>query len=527
MKLLPHFLPIAVGITSCLPISIAAGAELQNHPQRLGAWAEGRVISALWGERGESWSPKSRLPDFSYAGYHRGERPLPTRTAETSVKDFGAVGDGSTDDTIAFKKALSEAAGKVIAIPPGRYLITDILELRKSGTVLQGAGQEQTTIYVPIPLETIRSDTGATTTGIPTSNYSWSGGILWAKGRQSTRTLAKVTQSAFRGENVLHVDRFSNFKVGDAVRVALTEYDLDSLVLHLYADDPGDYSNLDGKLKLPALSAIVQDVDPQQGTITLDRPLRIDARLAWRPVLLEDVSSAEEIGIEHLTIEFPATAYLGHFNELGQNAIAFDDVRNSWVRNVTIKNADSGMFINGSSTTLEGILLLSDRRRHEPRNSSGHHGIILGGTDLLLTDFDFRTKFIHDITMTHGSAGNVVSNGRGEDLCFDHHKYANHANLFTDIDVGAGTNVFHSGGGAKLGRHCGAWTTWWNIRSEKPISYPLEWAPEMINLVGFKGEGIAVTAPHGRWFEAITPERMMPQDLYRAQLERRLGESNE
>jgi len=32
--------------------------------------------------------------------------------------------------------------------------------------------------------------------------------------------------------------------------------------------------------------------------------------------------------------------------------------------------------------------------------------------------------------MTRGSAGNVVRSGRGEDLTFDHHEYANHANLF-------------------------------------------------------------------------------------------------
>jgi hypothetical protein len=26
--------------------------------------------SALWGRTGEKWTPQSRLPDFSFAGYH-------------------------------------------------------------------------------------------------------------------------------------------------------------------------------------------------------------------------------------------------------------------------------------------------------------------------------------------------------------------------------------------------------------------------------------------------------------------------
>ncbi len=35
MKLLPHLLPIVVGITNCILISVAAGADLQNRPARL------------------------------------------------------------------------------------------------------------------------------------------------------------------------------------------------------------------------------------------------------------------------------------------------------------------------------------------------------------------------------------------------------------------------------------------------------------------------------------------------------------
>ncbi|NQT36278.1 MAG: hypothetical protein HQ581_02250, partial [Planctomycetes bacterium] len=150
----------------------------------------------------------------------------------------------------------------------------------------------------------------------------------------------------------------------------------------------------------------------------------------------------------------------------------------------------------------------------------------LGGTDQLLCDFDFRTKFLHDITVSSGSTGNVACNGRGEDLNFDHHKYANHANLFTNIDAGVGTNIFHSGGGAKLGRHCGAWTTWWNVRTERPVRFPAGWATDMINIIGVRSDAPSVTDADGRWFEVIAPERLRPADLYQAQLERRLGTGN-
>ncbi len=479
------------------------------------------AFSRLWGENGEAWDAAGRLTDFSYAGYHRGERPLPERPADVSVKDFGAVGDGQTDDTAALQRALREARGKVIALPAGRYVVTDILEIRDSGTVLRGAGPQQTVIYMPTPLEKIRSNMGATTGGRPTSNYSWSGGIVWAKGGFSGGRLSDVTAPARRGETTLSVESPKRFQVGDDVRLVLRDDERRSLTHHLYAGDPGDFSNL--RSVQPNWTARVAAVDRQEKRVTLDRPLRTDVRLEWNPTLYAAGGTVEEIGIEHLAFEFPVKPYKGHFTELGYNAIAYSGVRNGWIRNVEIRHADSGIFLGGANNTVTGVVLLSDRKRDRGRNATGHHGITLGGTDQLLADFDFRTKFIHDVTVSHGSAGNVAHNGRGEDLTFDHHKYANHANLFTNIDAGTGTNIFLSGGGAKLGRHCGAWTTWWNVRTERPVSFPAGWATEAINIVGVRSAGESVTGTETRWFEVIQPEQLNPDDLYEAQLKRRLS----
>jgi hypothetical protein len=479
------------------------------------------TTSLLWGRAGERWEPSGRLTDFSYAGYHRGERPLPELRADVNLRDFGAVGDGKTDDTAAFQRAVKEAGGKVIAVPPGRYVITDIIDLTGSGTVLQGAGPQQTTLYVPLPLEKIRSNMGATTGGRPTSNYSWSGGILWARGQEDSTLLARVTAPARRGETELVVDRAERFEVGDTIRLDQQDDDQGTMTAHQYGGDPSDFSNLQRVRQ--SWTARVVRVDRDAKRLVLDRPLRTDVRPAWQPMLYPARSSTEEIGIEHLAFEFPVEPYMGHFTELGYNAIAFSGVRNGWVRNVEIRHADSGMFIGGTNHTITGVVWVSDRRRDPERNATGHHGITLGGTDLLLSDFDLRTKFIHDITMTRGSAGNVVMDGRAEDVTFDHHKYANHANLFTDIDAGVGTNIFLSGGGARLGRHCGAWTTWWNIRTQRPVRFPAGWAPDRVNLVGVVSNDPSVTDAQGRWFEVIEPARLEPQNLYKAQLQRRLA----
>jgi hypothetical protein len=110
------------------------------------------------------------------------------------------------------------------------------------------------------------------------------------------------------------------------------------------------------------------------------------------------------------------------------------------------------------------------------------------------------------------------------DLCFDHHKRAPFANLFTDLDLDAGTRMYRSGGGADLGKHSGAWTTFWNIRAARPQSWPpSNFAPDRVNLVGVTTKDASIKDPEGRWFEALNPEALTPPDLHKAQLQRRLS----
>ena len=113
--------------------------------------------------------------------------------------------------------------------------------------------------------------------------------------------------------------------------------------------------------------------------------------------------------------------------------------------------------------------------------------------------------------------------GRGLDLALDHHKYAPHANLFTDLDLGQGSRMFQSGGGADLGRHSAAYETFWNIHARQPQSWPKGWGPDLMNLVGVRSNGTSETNRAGRWFEAIDPGVLKPANLYDAQRARRCG----
>jgi hypothetical protein len=92
-------------------------------------------------------------------------RTVQAKLRETvSVKDFGAVGDGVTDDTLAIQAALdsvdqfvgpfslfNEKRGGTIYVPPGRYVVSSTLTLR-SGTVLIGSGEDDAVFLSTIAL---------------------------------------------------------------------------------------------------------------------------------------------------------------------------------------------------------------------------------------------------------------------------------------------------------------------------------------------------------------------------------------
>ncbi len=473
------------------------------------------VPSGLWGRQGEAWTPQGRLPDYSWAGYRLGARPLPDAAVRSSVRDFGAKGDGQADDTAAFRRALEQAPEGALLVPAGRYLISDLLVLGRSRIVLRGEGPEKTFLVFPKTLSDVKPDWGATTTGQRTSNYSWGGGFLTLRGTDGGRALGRIEAPAARGERRLKIAEGSGLKPGDLIEIRQSDED-GSLVSHLYAGRPGDTSKL-----RTVRTSFVSPVESVEGTLlTLARPLRTDVDPRWKAELRSFEPDVTESGVEELAFEFPVAPYGGHFSELGWNPLAFQRVAHCWGRKLRVINGDSGPYLGGKFCTLQGIVLES-ARPPDRTGLTGHHGITAYGDDNLVEDFEIRHKYVHDLTVEH-SAGNVFRRGRAADLSMDHHKKAPHANLFTDLDLGVGSRPFRSGGGAALGLHSGAWGTFWNLRARKPLEPPPSgFGPDALNFVAFGPPG-AAKAPGGVWWEPLPPERLVPADLYLAQRERRL-----
>jgi hypothetical protein len=85
-----------------------------------------------------------------------GLQPAATGGAWLNVLDYGAVGDGVTDDAAAIQNAINgvlSAGGGVVYLPPGKYLIASGLKITDSNIALQGAGKDTTTIFGGIPVD--------------------------------------------------------------------------------------------------------------------------------------------------------------------------------------------------------------------------------------------------------------------------------------------------------------------------------------------------------------------------------------
>lgn len=471
---------------------------------------------------GERWTADSRLPDFSHAGYHEGERVPPTVPVVANVRDFGAKGDGRSDDTEAFLEALSKSKPGAILVPAGRYKITQILPVHRSGVVLRGEGMDKTILQCPIPLETIRPNPGKTTSGKPTSNYSWSGGIVDIKGKAKVGKPVDITARSERGSTRITVREGHDFQAGDRVVLQMVDDSKGSLLSQVYSGDPGPTA----KIRKPIRIQLHTQIEEIDGTrITLDRPLRLNLDPRWKPTVSTWRSTVSESGIEGLTFEFPNQPYGGHFSELGFNAIAMGNVEDCWARNIHIRNADSGIFAKGVRLSLLNITL-SSQRKVDKQQCTGHHGIMVG-SEVLCHGFDFRTRFIHDITMTAFHSGSVFSSGKAVDFSMDHHCRGPFENLITNVDAGEGSRLWKCGGGKDLGKHCAARGTFWNIRTKRPQKWPFSsFGPPSMNLVGLTTKEESQLNPEGRWFEAIPPEELIPANLHEAQLTRRMGWSD-
>lgn len=151
-----------------------------------------------------------QMLDFSHCGYMGGGVPLPDAAVKLTLEPSE---DPSTDDTARIQAAIdSLGVDKVkkdsdmaaLLFKAGTYRIHGQLKIEKSGIVLRGEGEEQTTL---VCAGTEQRSLICLSGGGPGPIYKKDGAF-------------KIQDEKVRlGETVIHVDHGGNIKVGDTVYV--------------------------------------------------------------------------------------------------------------------------------------------------------------------------------------------------------------------------------------------------------------------------------------------------------------------
>ena len=467
--------------------------------------------SKLWGAVGERFEEAGRLPEVSWAGVGQGEVAIPEPPVVANVLEFGATGDGVSDDSSAFQAAIdsAELVGGAVLVPTGNYLIASQLIIDASDVVLrgEGAGESESVLHFPNSLAALFG-------WVP--QWSWSGGLIHVRGSASSEVLSAVSAPAQRGDWTIELEDASGITEGDVVVLELFDDEEKTLGWHLHADQEAPGS-CDWQAQIvrrwPVRVASVEGA-----VLTLAQPLRTDVRAAWNPQVVR-AQLLKKVGVERLRIEFPDVPPKEHLEEDGYNGVYFSDgVIDSWVREVTFVNADNPISVRRLGKHLSFLSL-------EALGRLGHHGIDMGHChDCLVVDYAIAAQMRHAVTLGHHSSGCAVkrlTSPDGRSLSLDHHRDSPIENVFTDIEA---PTDWASGGSWCAGPFSGARSTFWGLSG--PLLPPLLWSYIQSNLVGDIALGELGTeetfSALGPWYEHV-PE-LEPKDLHAAQLARRLGQ---
>ncbi|EFN59950.1 hypothetical protein CHLNCDRAFT_133034 [Chlorella variabilis] len=513
--------------------------------------ASAATYSSLWGKDGNDWDPRGRLPDFSYAGYKYGTEALPEPPVTRSVLKFKRAG---MTDTQAIKHALDWANKQrltnkfiVLSIPPGTYTLTERLFIRRSRVVLRGAGAGKTTLYIPKSLYDVY---GPNPRNRETGAYVTSDAFLKIEGTGVKGSMAAtVVKFAAKGAVWVVVNKPSALKVGEYFDMWFTDiggkfnnYMYDNLL-----EAPAKYRG-DTRVKFTTKILAIRGNASAAcccllllllARIKIERNLPYDINYKMNIVRFhERPRTVSESGIEGITFAFKWTWYPGHHLERGMNAVELSDVRDCWVRNIATINADNTVLMQGvTSSTIVGVTISASKTRanripnqyKERADRDGHWGIEFAHSfDVLVRRVVQISSLMHSVGTDSSGKWGVFADLKFRDGNLDLHRALSGPTLYTDIDVGLGTNALWSGGPRASGANAAAGTTWWNIRSKKAVTPnasntakpgDCSYGPVInivnVNLIPAMARKICRTWLYERYVSS-------PANLYEAQYERRM-----
>ncbi len=439
----------------------------------------------------QSWQPGDHdsqgriIHDFSYAGYHRGEKPIPRIEGPVfNIQDYGARPNDGQDDTEAIQAAIDaaeDAGGGVVYFPPGTYYVEPkiygtqngryeghpwALLIKKSGVVLRGAGPDRSRIFynstysrkggviqIFAGVDGVRPNTWAEAQAFNLNYTQWS---------EPASEEVAITEDLLWPTKVIPVADTSPFQVGDQIMIQGKKGEA-------LLNDLGNPPFGDNQIKGLMYQREIVAIDRQRKTITVDIPTRYRLRRSYPSVVYKIKPPIEEVGIEDLAFAMKEVPNMNDDHDIhGSHLLFFKNALNCWVRNVQTypppENTQGYGYRRNAPDELKyqlhsyGIVMRDSRNitienvhlRNPQTHGEGGNGymFVLYGNDLLVKDssgingrhnFSFKGMEANGVVLYRSKSGfspNYPKSDEdvyGKTLQSDFHMWFSHANLIDNF----------------------------------------------------------------------------------------------
>ncbi|MBA6154028.1 DUF4955 domain-containing protein [Gelidibacter maritimus] len=494
------------------------------------------------------------LPTFSYAGYHYGERglpsdnELPSTVFDVTKPPFNAVPNDNISDKEAIKSAIAAAesnGGGVVFFPPGRFIISDeadrndVIYIRKSNIVIKGSGSGAggTELYQ----KTYSMETQ------PGNDWTVPYIIQFRPSNRGVQKVANITADAVRETFAVEVDNVSQLSVGKWVQLELTDNSPDLIASELYPFTKNDLYQANST-KIVTEGVLVKELHQIKSidgnTVTFVEPIHktIESKYNW---ILNAYNTIEEVGMqdlkftggfvyEHLHHQAPQELYPGEpksgphafISSSGWSGVQFGNVVNGWLKNIEFSQmSQAAQFkLSGYCTALD--ITYTGNPGHNFISTNSATGCFLGNVN------DYTTGVWHGSGLNSQSVGNVIwrnNNPTNGSSGMEVHASQPRANLF---DVCKGGFFFNMGGSTgALPNHLRDLVLWnfegtsyqpTNVKSWRPNNETVYSKFLMPIISGLKGFTMS-SAPNQYQVNESPGTFVDEESLYEAQLEYRLG----
>lgn len=467
------------------------------------------------------------LADFSYAGYHAGDRDIPDVKAEVfDVTRYGAVPDDEKSDRAAIIEAIAAAeknGSGIVHFPKGRFLVNEESDphnqpifIKSSHIVLRGAGSGAggTELFMARHMDPANP------------KQLWTSPFMFQfVGKGKTGKQEAVTADARRQTHGVTVAEASAFEAGQWVVLTLENNSPEVVAAAVapYKVDPAWSSLVEKGVRIQEFHRIES---VQGGRVVFKTPLNSNIKVAegWN---LQRIAPLQEVGVEDIAFTGNWQDEFVHHQDAihngGWSMLAFTNCANGWVRRCRFTNTNRVLAVNRSAAITVEDLVLEGKR--------GHNAVTLeGSSHCLVQRVQDRASHWHAGGVTGPSSGNVFLDcAYPADTCYESHAAQPRWNLFDNISGGW---MYGRWGGAAFNQpnhlHGLVFWNYRNIGAGEPGKFHFMRPDDIYGriimpyVIGFHGnpqewvtEEIAVLESNGR--------PVKPESLYRAQLELRLG----